>query len=86
MLAKTWIAVLMGLLLGSLLFSSGCGWIGNGYSNNPYGTPCSCGATHPAIVPPNAAPTSGGTPGWRSVPAASSEEPAREGTAPDGGS
>lgn len=62
MLTKAWIALLMGLLLGSLFFSSGCGWWGNGYSNNPYhyGAPCNCGVPHGTA--PGAA--TGGTPGW----------------------
>ena len=47
MLTKAWIAILIGLLLGSLLFSSGCGWLGNGYSNNPYyGQPCNYDAPY----------------------------------------
>ena len=72
MLTKAWIAVLMGLVLGSLLFSGGCGWFGNGYSNNPYNYgPCNCGAAHPANIPAGGLPTASGTPGWRSVPAAS---------------
>ena len=71
MLTKAWIAVLMGLVLGSLLFSSGCGWFGNGYSNNPYNYgPCNCGAGHPESPPAGVVPTASGTPGWRSVPAA----------------
>ncbi len=72
MLTKAWIAILMGLVLGSLLFSSGCGWMGGGYQNNPYyGAPCTCGAAHGAGVPAaGAVPTASGTPGWR-VPAGS---------------
>jgi hypothetical protein len=72
MLAKAWIAILMGLLLGSLLFSGGCGWFRGGYSNAPYyGGPCSCGAVHPAVIPSGGVPAaSGGAGGWRSVPAA----------------
>ena len=65
MLTKAWIAILMGLVLGSLLFSSGCGWMGGGYQNNPYnyGAPCTCGAAHGAGVPAaGAVPTSSGTP------------------------
>ncbi len=72
MLTKAWIAILLGLLLGSLLFSSGCGRMGGGYQNNPYynGAPCNCGAAHGAGVPAGAVPTASGTPGWR-VPAGS---------------
>jgi hypothetical protein len=69
MLAKAWIAILMGLLLGSLLFSSGCGWWGGGYSNNPYGAPCNCGAPQFSSAPASGLPA-GNTPGWR-VPVAS---------------
>lgn len=70
MLAKAWIAVLMGLLLGSLFFSGGCGWFRDGTSNNPYyGGPCSCGAAHPGATPGVVAPTASGPGGWRSVPA-----------------
>jgi hypothetical protein len=71
MLTKAWIAVLTGLLLGSLFFSSGCGWFDRGYSNNPYNYgPCNCGAAQPGAVPANTLPTASGTPGWHSVPAA----------------
>ena len=73
MLTKAWIAVLMGLLLGSLFFSSGCGWWGSDYSNNPYGAPCSCGAQH--AVPVTGPAATGGTPGWR-VPITSGATPA----------
>ena len=71
MLTKAWIAILMGLLLGSLLFSSGCGWWGGGYSNNPYyGAPCNYGAPQLSGAPASGVPTASGTPGWR-VPASS---------------
>ena len=74
MLTKAWIAILIGLLLGSLLFSSGCGWLGNGYSNNPYyGQPCNYDAPYysgaPGGAPAGAIPTASGTGGWHSVPA-----------------
>jgi uncharacterized membrane protein YphA (DoxX/SURF4 family) len=60
MLTKAWIALIMGLLLGSLFFSSGCGWW-NGYSNSPnYGAPCNCGVPHGSVP----AAAAGGTPGW----------------------
>ena len=72
MLAKAWIAILLGLLMGSLFFSGGCGWMGGGGSNNPYyNGPCNCGAPHNSGVPAvGGLPTSSGTPGWR-APAAS---------------
>lgn len=71
MLTKAWIAVLMGLLLGSLFLSTGCGWFGGGYSNNnpyTYG-PCDCGAAHAGSVPAGTLPTASSPGGWRSVPA-----------------
>ena len=78
MLTKAWIAVLMGLFLGSLFFSSGCGWFRGGYSNNPYyGEPCNCGAAAPAGIPASGAPTASGTVGgWRPAPIAGGGAPA----------
>lgn len=71
MLTKTWIAVLTGLLLGSMFFSTGCGWFGGGCSNNPYNYgPCNCGAAHSAAAPAGTVPTASGTGGWHSAPSA----------------
>ena len=88
MLTKAWIAVLMGLLLGSLLFSSGCGWWGGGCSNNPYyGAPCNYGAPQLSGAPTSGVPNAnaGSTPGWRvptaSGPAAGSSGAANAGSA-----
>lgn len=71
MLTKSWIAILMGLLLGSLFFSTGCGWFGGGgYNNNPYyNGPCNCGAAHTTGAPAGAIPTASGAGGWRTAPA-----------------
>jgi hypothetical protein len=67
MFTKAWIAILIGLLLGSLFLSSGCGWFGDSYSNNPYGyAPCGCPPAT-TIAPAGAVPGAGGTPGWRAV-------------------
>jgi len=86
MLTKAWIAVLMGLLLGSLLFSSGCGWWGGGYSNNPYyGQPCNSPAPQFSGTPAGGIPTASGTPGWR-VPASSGPAAAGSGGAATPGS
>ncbi len=72
MLTKAWIAILLGLLLGSLFLSSGCGWCGRGYSSSPYyGAPCNCGVPHTTGAPAGGVPAAGSTPGWHSVPAAS---------------
>lgn len=71
MLTKTWIAILMGLMLGSLFFSTGCGWFGGGYDNNPYyNGPCNCGAAHAEGVPAGTIPTASGAGGWRTAPSA----------------
>ena len=84
MLTKAWIAILMGLVLGSLLFSSGCGWWGGGYSNNPYyGAPCNSGAPQWSGAPAGGVPTASGTPGWR-VPASSGSAAASGSAAPAG--
>jgi hypothetical protein len=69
MLTKSWIAILLGLLLGSMFFSTGCGWFGGGYDNNPYyNGSCNCGAA-PAGVPAGTVPTASGAGGWRTAPA-----------------
>lgn len=84
MLTKAWIAILMGLLLGSLLFSSGCGWWGGGYSNNPYyGQPCDSPATQYSGAPASGIPAASGTPGWR-VPAATGSAVGSGGAAASG--
>ena len=86
MLTKAWIAILMGLLLGSLLFSSGCGWWGGGYSNDPYyGAPCNYGAPNATSSSAGAVPTASGTPGWR-VPAGSGSAAGTGGAATGAGS
>ena len=78
MFAKAWLAILMGLLLGSVLFLSGCGWFGNGYCNNPYyGQPPACGPVPANTVPAGGAPVTGG---WRAVPSSTTAPPA--GTTP----
>jgi len=83
MLTKAWIAILIGLFLGSLLFSSGCGWWSGGYSNNPYyGQPCNC-PTPQYSGAPAGVPTASGTPGWR-VPAASGSAVGSGGAATSG--
>jgi hypothetical protein len=84
MLTKAWIAILMGLLLGSLLFSSGCGWWGGGYSNNPYyGQPCNSPVPQFSGTPASGIPAGSGTPGWR-VPATSSSPGGASGAASSG--
>lgn len=67
MFAKAWIAILLGLLLGSLFFSGGCGWFGNGCSNNPYYYG-QCGPVPASAVPAVAVPVTPGAGGWRAVP------------------
>ena len=71
MFAKAWIAILLGLLLGGLFFSGGCGWFGNGYCNNPYYDGQAGYAPLPAnSVPAGAAPAAGAG-GWRAAPGSS---------------
>jgi len=78
MLTKAWIAVLLGLLLGSLFFTSGCGCFDDSYYGSPYGS---------QAPPVTGAPT-GVTPGWKpaSGGAAASASSANGGTAPAAGS
>lgn len=66
MYSKAWMAVGLGIVLGSLFFSSGCGLFSNQCQS--CGNCGTCASGNSSGVPAGATvPTASGNPGWRPV-------------------